>query len=588
MAPISEDLLPPPPPPTTRAPTRKTSKRSKNKKNNKKLKPPNAPKFIIIGAGSRGNAYARAITNATVGKIHAVAEPDPAKRRLFGKNYIWGDADEGPRGQEFADWRHWFRWEKVRRDVLEARRENPDDEVGVDGVIICTLDETHVEILTAIAPLNLHIMCEKPLATSLEDCLSIAAAIGGPTRATPSKIFSIGHVLRYSPHNVLLRNLLLLDRVVGEIVSVDHTEPVGWSHFAHSYVRGNWRRATPNGDGSLLTKCSHDIDFLLWLLSSPPPDVKDTAHPYHLPETVMSTGALTQFRKSRKPLAAGLVTNCLSCPVEQSCIYSAPKLYRDMHLALGKTGWPVKILCPDIEDTLQNLGMEAANKQLLDVLTEDYDLTTWRDDQIAARPWFGRCVYESDNEVCDNQTVTISWNDDPLPDVSLPLHERLRGRTAKTATLHMIAPTQAQCERRGRVYGTLGELSYDSRTITIYDFRTGQSRIVNVLPPPPDEEESHGGGDYGLSKAFVDAVDKVLNHGWDVDRAQREIVKCGFEEIIRGHALVFAAEESRRDGKVVAWKEWWKEKMLGGSGSGEEEEKKILGVDGGSGGEAEE
>jgi hypothetical protein len=53
-------------------------------------------------------------------------------------------------------------------------------------------------------------------------------------------IFSIGHVLRYSPHNMLLRKLVLQDRVIGDILSVVHTEPVGWWHFAHSYVRGNW------------------------------------------------------------------------------------------------------------------------------------------------------------------------------------------------------------------------------------------------------------------------------------------------------------------------------------------------------------
>jgi hypothetical protein len=39
---------------------------------------------------------------------------------------------------------------------------------------------------------------------------------------------------------MLLRKLVLQDRVVGDILSVVHTEPVGWWHFTHSYVRGNW------------------------------------------------------------------------------------------------------------------------------------------------------------------------------------------------------------------------------------------------------------------------------------------------------------------------------------------------------------
>jgi len=77
-------------------------------------------------------------------------------------------------------------------------------------------------------------MCEKPLATTLGDCLSMYGAL-----ANQDTIFAIGHVLRYSPHNILLRKLLLEDRVIGDVLSVEHTEPVGWWHFTHSYVRGN-------------------------------------------------------------------------------------------------------------------------------------------------------------------------------------------------------------------------------------------------------------------------------------------------------------------------------------------------------------
>jgi hypothetical protein len=40
-------------------------------------------------------------------------------------------------------------------------------------------------------------------------------------------VFGVGHVLRYSPHNVLLRKLVRDVRVVGDVISVEHTEPVG-------------------------------------------------------------------------------------------------------------------------------------------------------------------------------------------------------------------------------------------------------------------------------------------------------------------------------------------------------------------------
>ncbi|PGG96129.1 hypothetical protein GX51_07966 [Blastomyces parvus] len=519
-----------------------------------------SPKFLVIGPGSRGHAYARAVTNSTNGVIHAVAGPNAFKRQEFGERYIWGSGSPAE-GQEFVGWKEWLQWEKSRRAGERGQA------TGVDGVFICTLDEMHVEILLAIAPLNLHILCEKPLATSLQDCLAISRAFK-ENNCLDSKIFAIGHVLRYSPHNTILRKLLLEDRVIGELTSLEHTEPVGWYHFAHSFVRGNWRRETANGDGSLLTKCSHDIDFILWLLSYPSPGTP-LDYPHHSPQSITSIGSLTQFRQSRKPIAAGNATNCLSCPAEKDCIYSALQIYKDRFLSKGLTGWPVDTVCLDIEDTFKTSGMAAAESLLLKTLAEDYDKTTTPAATIAARPWFGRCVYEADNNVLEDQVVTLSWADDPLPETTtaaaggMDIHARLRGRGAKTATLHMVAATESQCERRGRVYGTLGELTYDSKTISIYNFGSGETTVVQIPEVPPEEAEAHGGGDYGLTRAYVKAVEAVDSLGWEVGRAQKEIVGCTFEEALKSHATVFAAEEARRDGKVLRWGEWWAGKVKG-------------------------
>lgn len=524
-------------------------------------------RFLVIGAGSRGNAYARAVTTATAGTIHAVAEPCAFKRHEFGRNYIWGTESSPSEGQQFADWREWVRWETQRRQRASQKNGDEHDSagiagvptpVGVDGVFICTLDETHVEIVQAIAPLQLHILCEKPLALSLQDCLTVYRTLQPPSGADqqpqpPSTIFSIGHVLRYSPHNTLLRKLLLQDKVIGDIVSLEHTEPVGWWHFSHSYVRGNWRRATAAGDGSLLTKSCHDIDFILWLLCSPPSpeNARVAGNKPHFPRSISSAGCMTQFRRARKPPKAGDATNCLACPAERECNYSALRIYHDRHLAKGHTAWPVNIVCPDIEDVYKMRGPEAAESHLLSRLREDYDASTDPDSTIASRPWYGRCVYEADNNVCDDQVVTIAWDDDEMEP----------RRLAKTATFHMIAPTEKQCQRRGRVYGTAGEIEYDSRTISVYDFASAQTTVVDVPPPPPEQTESHGGGDYGLARQFVRAVDAVVNGGVEVETAQARFVGCSLEEAVRSHAVVFAAEEARREERVVRWGSWWDGKL---------------------------
>ena len=105
-------------------------------------------------------------------------------------------------------------------------------------MFVCTLDQMHAEIITGLAPLKLHIMSEKPLATTLNDCVDIySSRLPKDSASPPTSLFAIGHVLRYSPHNMLLRRLLLEDEVIGDVTSVEHTEPVGWWHFSHSYVR---------------------------------------------------------------------------------------------------------------------------------------------------------------------------------------------------------------------------------------------------------------------------------------------------------------------------------------------------------------
>jgi predicted dehydrogenase len=508
---------------------------------------PYSAKFLIIGAGSRGNSYARAITLATTGTVHAIAEVDQFKREEFGRKYIWGPKQPQPL-QEFASWQEWAASEKHRREIIvPAGNATGAYGVQITGVFICTLDETHAEIIRALAPFGLHIMCEKPLALSLADCLSISAVM------KPVKVFSIGHVLRYSPHNTLLRKLVLEEQVIGEIVSIEHTEPVGWWHFSHSYVRGNWRRATPEGVGSLLTKSCHDIDFLLWLLCSPS---KLTGDSPHLPCTITSTGALTHFRKSRKPKLAGSATNCLDCKAEKDCIYSAEKIYRDGWLRTEKdTGWPLKIVMPEIEDVVAHHGWDKAEEGLMEKLGQDYDPKTMPDEKIAQRGWYGRCVYESDNNVMDEQTVTMAWEEDSLSKDTLDV-----GRGPKTAIFHMTYPTQAQCERRGRMYGSLGEITYDSSQITVHTFADNNSRTHVIPKQDPEVEKAHGGGDFGLTKAFVGAVHKADTGEMSVDQAQQRYIGADLDEIIRSHAVVFAAEEARMGKKVIEFGEWWKGK----------------------------
>ncbi|KAI9808867.1 MAG: hypothetical protein M1826_004034 [Phylliscum demangeonii] len=466
-------------------------------------------RILVIGAGSRGNAYAKAIEKSSLGVIVAVSEPVEQKCLQFGRRYIWGDG-EPAEGQRFGDWTEFLRWEQRRRQGESA---GVSVSKAIDAVFVCTLDDLHPAIVVALAPLKVHIMCEKPLAATLHDCLDVnMALLDGGRLEEPEVVFGIAHVLRYSPHNMLLYKLLREEEVIGDIISVEHTEQIGWWHFAHSYVRvrsGNWRNKALAGE-SLLTKSCHDIDFLLWLLSSPPPGSQPT------------------------------------------CMYSAKRIYRD-RLRDGVTGWPVKIVLPEIEECVQRGGLDVAEEALMSRLADDYGPDTDLKTRLG-RSWYGRCVWEADNTVCDDQLVTMEWRDEVHDEEHNEAIPNRRRRLPKRVSFHMVAFTEQMSQRRSRFYGTRGELEADGTTIRVQDFASGRTPTYHPSPGAG----AHGGGDVGLVQHFLRAVDAVKNHGVAPGEAQRAHLGCTLDEIIRSHAVVFAAEMARKAHSVVEWSIWWK------------------------------
>jgi hypothetical protein len=104
----------------------------------------------------------------------------------------------------------------------------------------------------------------------------------------------------------------------------------------------------------------------------------------------------------------------------------------------------------------------------------------------------------------------------------------------------MTAFTEWGIHRQTRLFGTLGEVRGDGRTITHYDFLTLREQVIEV-PPATTEMLVHSDSDYLLMRHFVDAV------------ATRDPSKVlsGPDETLESHLTVFAAEEARRERRVV-------------------------------------
>ena len=231
-------------------------------------------------------------------------------------------------------------------------------------------------------------------------------------------------------------------------------------------------------------------------------------------------------------------------------------------LGTGNTNWPVDIVLPDIEDHISRGGLAAGEAALVAKLKEDYDDAT-PPSVVEQRNWYGRCVYESDNDVCDDQAVTITWDDNLLASSGENMNQALAGRGAKIATFHMVAFTHKVCERYNNIYGTDGEIYADSDSIVVRNFNTGDKKTYY----PHLAGHGHGGGDDGLTRQFVLAVDRVKNHGEDVVMAQQKYLGCTLEEVIRSHAMVFAAEEARKKKIVLDFPKWWDKEVQSRLGS---------------------
>ena len=372
--------------------------------------------IIIAGAGGRGQTYASyAADYPNEAQVVGVAEPIEFRRELMRTKY------NIPARHVFTDW----------ADMAKKRR-------FADAVVIGTQDAMHAGPAVAFARKGYAVLLEKPMAPTAAECKRIVR-----TAVAKDVIFAVCHVMRYTGYTRKLKQVLD-SGAIGEIVSVEHLEPVGYWHQAHAFVRGKWRN-TAESSFMLLAKSCHDVDWLRYIVGAPC-------------KAVSSFGSLKHFRKECAPV--GAADRCLDCPVEPTCCYSAKKIYLG-RIAKGHTGWPVNIIDGPIT---------------METVTE----------ALRTGP-YGRCVYHCDNDVVDHQTVNFLYGED------------------RTAVFTMTAFNQAG-HRRTRIFGTKGSLYSDGVTLEVTDFLTDAVTRIDTNTSDATILGGHGGGDFGIMQAFVSAV----------------------------------------------------------------------------------
>jgi predicted dehydrogenase len=203
--------------------------------------PSTAPvRLGVIGAGGRMcHVLGHLLAAAPTGRIAVTAAHDPDPEALTALRKVCRCDFEEVKSEEAL--------------VCHAK---------VDWVFIGSWNVFHARQAVAALLAGKNVFCEKPLATTLEDCLAVRDAVNQSGR-----VFAFGLVLRYSPLYQKIREWVMAGRI-GRIISFEFNETLGFNHGG--YIFGNWRRRRANSGSHLLEKCCHDLDLVNWITGSLP------------------------------------------------------------------------------------------------------------------------------------------------------------------------------------------------------------------------------------------------------------------------------------------------------------------------------
>ncbi len=395
---------------------------------------------ITLGAGNRGNVYGDyAAAYPAELDIVGVAEPIPIRNERYAQKH------NIPAKHRFTTWEHVFKVPKF-----------------ADAVIITTPDNLHYGPAMQALEMGYHLLLEKPIAQSWRECSDILKQAKKYNR-----IVAVCHVLRYSPYYRKVKEVMD-SGLLGDIISLQHMEPIEHKHMAHSFVRGNWRKADETNP-IILAKSCHDLDILRWWIG------KNCRY-------VSSFGSLKWFKEENAP--PGSTARCTDgCKVESECPYSALQIYYRKRERNYVFDLP-----------------EDKSKQAEYVLQ-----------QLKEGP-YGRCVYRCDNDQPDHLVLGLEFD------------------SGITASFNMEAFT-IYAGRRTRVMGSMGDLVGDEEELYIANFRTGE--IEKWMPK--DVGSGHAGGDWGLARDWVNAVDKE----------DPSLLTSTLDASMESHLMAFQSERAR-------------------------------------------
>lgn len=350
-----------------------------------------------------------------------------------------------------------------------------------------TMDALHVPTSLVLLEKGYDLLLEKPIA------LDAAGVVTLQQRANElGRTVVVCHVLRHAPFYAAIKERIAAGEI-GEVMTLELTESVAYDHMATGYVRGRWRRTDECGSSILMAKSCHDMDLMSWF-AEPAAPVRAT-----------SAGSRRWFRPERAPEGAG--TRCVvDCAIERDCAYSARRVYleNDKH---GFYSW----------ESLEHLDRTPTEEEKLASLAGDNPM--------------GRCVWHSDNDVADHQSVVVEYDSGATATLTVTTTAARGDRT-----LHIVGT-------RGEIAGSLVDETFTVRTIDAVTSGYTTETVVTTAPPDADgyAGHGHGGGDLRLVADFLAVL----------QGREASLSTTALADSVNGHLAGFAAEQGRLERRWV-------------------------------------
>ena len=134
----------------------------------------------------------------------------------------------------------------------------------IDAVIVTCETNRHAEMVAAAASERKHILCQKPMALTLEDCDKITESV-----QKSGVKFMMAHQMRRDPANIAMRELIE-SGILGKIGLLRRRHCINVL-FNEAFVTGpsRWHIDPVKNMGMFMDDASHATDFIYWMLGKP-------------------------------------------------------------------------------------------------------------------------------------------------------------------------------------------------------------------------------------------------------------------------------------------------------------------------------